>query len=34
MVIVSGPRGVEIPIEPGSTVSLDEPVTVRPQIEE
>ncbi len=34
MVIVSGPRGVEIPIEPGSTVSLDEPLTVRPQIEE
>jgi len=32
--ITSGPREVEIPIEPGSTVDLPEPISVRPQAEE
>jgi hypothetical protein len=29
--VVQGPRDVEIPIEPDSTVSLPEPVVVKPQ---
>jgi hypothetical protein len=32
--IVSGPREVEVPIEPGVSVDLTEPVVVRPQAEE
>ncbi len=32
--IVSGPRDVEIPIEPGATVDLGETLVVRPQAEE
>lgn len=32
--IVSGPREVEVPIEPGAAVDLREPVLVRPQAEE
>jgi hypothetical protein len=32
--IVSGPREVEIPIEPGASVDLPENVLVRPQAEE
>jgi hypothetical protein len=32
--ITSGPREVEVPIEPGATVDLSEPVVVRPQPEE
>jgi hypothetical protein len=32
--IVSGPREVEVPIEPGAAVDLPEPVLVRPQAEE
>ncbi|HVR02283.1 MAG TPA: carboxypeptidase-like regulatory domain-containing protein [Polyangia bacterium] len=32
--IVSGPREVEVPIEPGVSVDLPEPVVVRPQPEE
>jgi hypothetical protein len=32
--IVSGPREVEVPIEPGVSVDLPEPVVVRPQAEE
>jgi len=32
--ITSGPREVEIPIEPGSTVDLPEAIAVRPQAEE
>jgi hypothetical protein len=32
--ITSGPREVEIPIEPGSTVDLPEAIAVRPQTEE
>ena len=32
--IVSGPREVEVPIEPGVSVDLPEPVQVRPQAEE
>ena len=32
--ITSGPREVEIPIDPGATVDLSETVTVRPQTEE
>jgi hypothetical protein len=32
--IVSGPREVEVPIEPGATVDLPETVIVRPQAEE
>ena len=32
--IVSGPRQVEIPIEPGATVDLGETLVVRPQAEE
>ena len=32
--IVSGPREVEVPIEPGVSVDLPEPVLVRPQAEE
>jgi hypothetical protein len=32
--IVSGPREVEVPIEPGVSVDLPEPVMVRPQAEE
>ncbi|HXU61562.1 MAG TPA: carboxypeptidase-like regulatory domain-containing protein [Polyangia bacterium] len=32
--IVSGPREVEIPIEPGATVDLAETIVVRPQAEE
>ncbi len=32
--IVSGPREVEIPIEPGATVDLGETLVVRPQAEE
>jgi hypothetical protein len=32
--IVSGPREVEVPIEPGVSVDLSEPVMVRPQAEE
>ena len=32
--IVSGPREVEIPIEPGASVDLPETVLVRPQAEE
>jgi hypothetical protein len=31
--IVQGPREVEIPIEPGATVDLPEPIVVRPQAE-
>jgi hypothetical protein len=31
--IVQGPREVEIPIEPGATVDLTEPIIVRPQAE-
>ena len=34
MAIVKGPREVEVPIEPGSTVTLSEPVAVRPRVEE
>jgi hypothetical protein len=30
--IVAGPRDVEVPIEPDSTVTLPEPVVVRPQL--
>jgi hypothetical protein len=30
--IVAGPREVEVPVDPGSTVTLKEPVVVRPQI--
>jgi hypothetical protein len=32
--IVSGPREIEVPIEPGVSVDLPEPVQVRPQAEE
>jgi hypothetical protein len=32
--IISGPREVEIPIEPGATVDLSETIVVRPQAEE
>ena len=32
--IISGPREVEIPIEPGATVDLPETIIVRPQAEE
>ena len=32
--ITSGPREVEIPIDPGATVDLPETIVVRPQIEE
>jgi hypothetical protein len=32
--IVDGPREVEVPIEPGASVDLPEPVVVRPQAEE
>ena len=32
--ITSGPREVEIPIDPGATVDLAETITVRPQAEE
>ena len=32
--IASGPREVELPIEPGVSVDLPEPVVVRPQAEE
>ena len=32
--IVSGPREVEVPIEPGVSVDLPDPVLVRPQAEE
>jgi hypothetical protein len=32
--ITSGPREVEIPIDPGATVDLTETITVRPQAEE
>jgi hypothetical protein len=32
--IVSGPREVEVPIEPGAALDLPEPVLVRPQAEE
>jgi Carboxypeptidase regulatory-like domain len=32
--IISGPREVEIPIEPGATVDLPETIVVRPQAEE
>ena len=32
--IVSGPREVEIPIEPGATVDLSDTIVVRPQAEE
>jgi hypothetical protein len=32
--IVSGPREIEIPIEPGATVDLNETIVVRPQAEE
>jgi hypothetical protein len=32
--IISGPREVEIPIEPGATVDLSDTVVVRPQAEE
>jgi hypothetical protein len=32
--IVSGPREVEVPIEPGVTVDLPETIIVRPQVEE
>ena len=34
MAIVKGPREVEVPIEPGSAVSLSEPVIVRPRAED
>jgi Carboxypeptidase regulatory-like domain len=34
MAIVKGPREVEVPIEPGSEVTLSEPVTVRPRAED
>ena len=34
MPIQSGPREVEIPIEPGATVDLSETIVVRPQVEE
>jgi hypothetical protein len=34
LTIVSGPREVEVPIEPGVSVDLPEPVLVRPQAEE
>jgi hypothetical protein len=34
MAIVKGPREVEVPIEPGSTVTLSEAVSVRPRFEE
>jgi hypothetical protein len=34
MAIVRGPREVEVPIEPGSTVTLTEPVVVRPRVED
>jgi hypothetical protein len=34
MAIVRGPREVEVPIEPGSTVTLGEPVVARARIEE
>ena len=30
--IVSGPHDVEVPIEPNSSVTLPEPVVVRPQL--
>jgi hypothetical protein len=32
--ILSGPREVEIPIEPGATVDLADTIVVRPQAEE
>jgi hypothetical protein len=32
--IQAGPRDVEIPIDPGSTVDLSETIVVRPQAEE
>jgi hypothetical protein len=32
--ITAGPREVEIPIDPGATVDLPDPITVRPQAEE
>jgi hypothetical protein len=32
--VVAGPREVEVPIEPDSTVALHEPVVVRPQLSE
>jgi hypothetical protein len=34
MAILSGPREVEIPIEPGSAVALDAPIVVRPRVED
>ncbi len=34
LAIVSGPREVEIPIEPGATVDLGDTIVVRPQAEE
>jgi hypothetical protein len=34
MAILRGPREVEVPIEPGSTVTLSEPVIARPRFEE
>jgi Carboxypeptidase regulatory-like domain len=34
LTIVNGPREVEVPIEPGVSVDLPEPVLVRPQAEE
>jgi hypothetical protein len=34
MRIVSGPREVEVPVEPGTTVALEEPIQVRTQSED
>jgi hypothetical protein len=34
LAIVKGPREVELPIEPGSTVTLEEPLVVRPRVED
>jgi hypothetical protein len=34
MLLVGGPREVEVPVEPGSTLQLKDPVVVRPHAEE
>ena len=34
LTIAQGPRDVEVPIDPGTTVALPEPVVVRAQIAE
>jgi hypothetical protein len=34
MAIARGPREVEVPIDPGGSITLKEPLAVRPQAEE